>query len=212
MALGLASLLAFPCIAATPTPEALVASLARPAPANTLFAEVRIDAMLAEPLVLSGELAWLGGDHLMRMVISPWHETTDVNAGEVTLQREGKRTRHFSLQRSAELEGVLGSFQALLSGDSKMLLQTFTATVTGDTAKWRLTLDPRDGRLKQRLSSIVIYGAGDEPRCMRMDDTEGGVSVTLFGRLARMALPEPLDLDALEAHCKAVAPAADATP
>ena len=157
--------------------------------------------MLDKPLVLTGELAWLGGDHLKRMVVTPWSETTDVSDGEVTLTRGGHGARHFSLSRSPELESVLGSFQSLLSGKSAGLLKAFEATVAGGNAQWTLTLVPRDQRLKKHIATIVVYGADKEPRCMRIDNADSGNSLTLFGRLSLQPLPQPITAAALEEMC-----------
>lgn len=200
--MSLALLLAWSCQAASRTPEALVASLAQTPPANALFKEVRFDPMLDKPLVLTGELAWLGGDHLKRMVVTPWTETTDVSDGKVTLTRGDHRPRHFSLSRSPELESVLGSFQSLLSGESAGMLKAFEATVAEDGPQWTLTLVPRDERLRKHVATIVVYGAGTEPRCMRIDNAESGNSLTLLGALSLAPLPDPVTSAALETMCQ----------
>lgn len=202
---SLALLTAWTCHADSLTPESLIGSLARPAPANTLFKEVRFDPVLSEPVVLSGELAWLGGDHLKRIVVSPWSESTDVDRGEVTLSRQGHGTRHFSLTRAPELEGVLGSFQSLLSGNSKQLLKFFSAEVEGDRDGWTLQLVPREAALREKVARIDVFGADQAPRCMRIVNADAGSSMTLFGVLARQPLPAAVSEESLQGVCQAPA-------
>src|ERR1700735_1380021 len=51
--------------------QTLISALGRPAPAPTALAEARFMQVLDRPLVVSGELAWLGGDQLQRRVDQP---------------------------------------------------------------------------------------------------------------------------------------------
>lgn len=185
------------------TPAALIASLAQPAPAHTKFTEVRYLAMLDTPMVLRGTLSWFGGDHLQRSVELPFSEVTDIREGEVTVQREGEPPAHFSLRRAPELEGLLGSFESLLSGNSKTMLESFAVELKGDKTHWKLVLDPRDKRLKKHVLGLVVYGAGNEARCMRMDEADGDLSITLLGTLASIKLPKSPKAAALIRECTA---------
>ncbi len=69
--------------------------------------------VLDKPLVVSGELAWLGGDRLEGRVDKPTKETSTIADGEVTQEREGKKPRSFSLKRAPQLQVLLDSFVAL---------------------------------------------------------------------------------------------------
>src|SRR5471032_1701128 len=70
--------------AASSSAQALISALGQPAPARTAFAEARFMQVLDRPLVVSGELAWLGGDQLQRRVDQPSQETATIADGEVT--------------------------------------------------------------------------------------------------------------------------------
>lgn len=184
------------------TARALVTSLGRPAPARTPFAEARFMKMLEQPLVVSGELAWLGGDRLERQVEHPNREVATIADGEVTQQREGREPRRFSLKRAPQLQILLDSFVALLGGDAMRLEQSFNVQHTGDDATgWTLTLTPRDARLAQSVSRIEIDGRGNEPRCMRMQEADGDLAVDLLGNLAAK-MPAAPTRDALAALCR----------
>jgi hypothetical protein len=188
-----------------PSPSAsaaLIAALGRPAPTRTAFAEARFMRVLDRPLVVSGELAWLGGDQLQRRVDHPQPETATIADGEVTLQRGGKHPRHFSLSHAPQLQVLLDSFVALLGGDAARLQQAFQITQTGDrTDAWTLTLVPRDAKLARSVAGITIDGRGTQSRCMRMQEADGDLAVDLLGPLAAKMPAQPTR-EALQALCQ----------
>ncbi|WP_448102914.1 LolA-related protein [Luteibacter jiangsuensis] len=195
LALLTSLLLPLTCLA-TPTPDAddakaLIASLNRPAPARTPFAEARFMRVLDKPLVVSGELSWLGGDRLERRVEAPTKEVSTIADGEVTQEREGKKPRSFSLKRAPQLQVLLDSFVALLAGDPSRLGQSFDVTLGRDADRWRLTLTPRDARIAKQIAGIHVYGTGQLARCMRMDESDGDTSIDLLGDLAAKMPAEP---------------------
>ena len=156
--------------------------------------------MLDRPLVVSGELAWLGGDRLERRVDKPKAETSTIADGEVVQQRAGKSPRSFSLKRAPQLQVLLDSFVALLSGDAARLQQDFAIQQDGDAAgAWTLTLIPRDARVARTVASIVIDGRAGQSHCMHLREADGDLAVDLLGPLAtRMpARPTPELLQAL---------------
>lgn len=178
--------------AATSSAHAVIAALRQPAPAHTAFAEARFLQVLDRPLVVSGQLSWLGGDRLQRRVEHPRAETATIADGEVTQQREGKPPRHFSLKRAPQLQVLLDSFAALLGGDAGRLQQAFEIRHEGDAAgAWTLTLVPRDARVARTVARIRIDGAGNQPRCMHMEEADGDLAVDLLGPLAARMPAQP---------------------
>src|SRR5487761_2512746 len=96
-ALLLATLVPAPTPAATLAPERLIAGLAQPAPARTAFTEVRYVGVLTRPLILRGELVWLGGARLERDVATPYRETTRIDGARVRVVRPGQPPQDFDL-------------------------------------------------------------------------------------------------------------------
>ena len=181
--------------------SSLIAALGQPAPARTAFAEARFLRVLDRPLVVSGELAWLGGDRLQRRVDQPTQETSTIADGEVTQQRAGKKDRTFSLKRAPQLQVLLDSFVALLSGDAARLQQAFDVQQLGDaTGVWKLTLLPRDPKVAKTMASITIDGYAKESRCMFMQEADGDLAVDLLGPLATKMPAQP-SREALQALC-----------
>jgi hypothetical protein len=184
--------------------EPLIAALGQPAPARTAFAEARFLKVLDKPLVVSGELAWLGGDQLQRRVDHPNPETASIANGEVTLQRAGKSARTFSLSHAPQLQVLLDSFVALLSGDGSRLQQAFDIRQTGEASgAWTLTLMPRDAKVAKAVASIVVDGNGKQSRCMQMQEADGDLAIDLLGSLAEKMPAQPTR-ESLQALCRGV--------
>ncbi|HET6805719.1 MAG TPA: LolA-related protein [Frateuria sp.] len=198
-------ILVLACSANASAPDAtdtLISKLGRPAPARTAFAEARFMQLLDRPLVVSGELAWLGGDTLERHVTRPHEETARIADGKVTQQRAGKGERSFSLERAPQLKVLVDSFVALLGGDPGRLRQAFAITRRGDAGGvWTLTLTPRDLDVARTVATIRIDGKGALARCMWMQEADGDVAVDLLGALAAR-MPAAPTREALTALCQ----------
>lgn len=185
--------------------EALLASLARPAPEATGFVEVRHSALLVAPMVVAGQLEHRADGTLVRRVESPFHETTELRGENVVVEREGNRPRRFSLDRAPELRGMLASFGALLSGDVATLERHFAVAVHGEPQRWQIELTPRDARLRTRLAKIVVDGTADRPTCFTLTEPDGDSTTMALNVSDPAALPSSLELDALEAWCAGAA-------
>jgi hypothetical protein len=198
----MAALLLAPAICfAAPDLDALLKSLARPAPAVTPFVEVRYSKLLDEPLVVKGQLEYLEDGALVRAVNEPFRERTDIRGETVSLQREGKSPRRFSLKRAPELRSMLGGFSAVLGGGRGTLEKDFNLELTGELPQWTLALDPKAPQMKKYLRDIAIYGSQSEPRCIVVTQPDDESSVMLLGSATQASLPSPLTRDRLGSFC-----------
>ncbi|MFO7531932.1 MAG: LolA-related protein [Candidatus Limnocylindrales bacterium] len=188
---------------AEPGLDALLARLARPAPDTTSFVEVRYSSLLETPIVVSGRLEHRQDGSLVRRVDSPYREVTELRGKSVSVEREGSKPRHFSLNRAPELRGMLASFSAILQGDREMLDRYFVVALQGTDARWEITLVPRDAKLKRRLARITVNGADDRPRCFILEEPDEDASLMVIGVERPDDLPQPLDQKALTAWCAA---------
>ena len=185
-----------------PDMDALLQHLAKPAPATTPFVEVHFSPLLSRPLIVSGELEYDGPESLARTVDKPYSERTRIQGDTVTVTRGSGKPRTFSLQRAPELKTLLGSFAALLGGNRPQLEQNFTLALSGDEAHWSLALTPRDVRVSQRVSRILVSGAAASPRCMTTTAPDGSVTVMLMEAAAGSAVPADIDRDGLNKVCR----------
>ena len=202
----------YPCLAGPPdatatktlAAAAVVASLKRVAPAHTAYAEVRFSGLFDRPLILHGELEYLGPGKLGKRVDSPYHEQTTIADGEATVRRGSGAPRVFPLGQAPELEGFLRGFTALLDGDAGALARDFDLSVQGTTTRWRLLLKPHDDRLARHMNVIEVDGAGAAPRCFRSQETDGDVSVMLVDALATTTLPTRPSRAWIDALCRGI--------
>jgi len=183
----------------------LVARLAREAPARTAYTEVRFSGLLDRPLVLRGELEYLGPERLAKRVDAPYREQVRVADGVASVQRGEREPRSFPLGQAPELEGFLRGFAALLGGDAATLGRDFTLVASGTAARWQLALKPRDARLARRITEITVYGEDATPLCFRTREGDGDVGVLLVERLAGAKLPAAPSQPQVEALCRGIA-------
>ncbi len=161
--------------------------LARPAPMRTSFVELRDSRLLKSPLRLSGEYQRPDDRTLVRLVRTPYIETTTIHDGEATIERAGKAPRTFSLARVPELAGLQASFGALLSGNRELLEQQYEIDAEGTRRQWTLTLKPRHAPLADKVRDIRMYGRGIELRCVETRPLKGETQRTLLAGAARDA-------------------------
>lgn len=181
--------------------DALIARLAKPAPATISFTEVRFSKLLRAPLIVSGDLGYSGPDSLDRRVTTPYREHTAIRGESVKVERDGEKPRSFALKHAPELRGLLSGFSAMLSGDAASLRQTFDVALTGDDDAWHLKLTPTDTKARRRLQQIEVDGHQSEPRCFSMTTADGASSVLLLGDTAREPVPADVTLVALQRRC-----------
>jgi outer membrane lipoprotein carrier protein LolA len=160
--------------------EALEQRLARTPPVSTAFVEYRFSHLLKKPLRSSGTLDYRADGVMVRNVVTPSRETSEVDGDQVRVTRAGKPTRSMSLQRAPQLRVLLGSFRALLQGKLTPLRQDFEVTLVEDATRWTLTLKPKDPTLAKHLAHIDVHGLGDKPACLEALEPDGDGALTLF--------------------------------
>ena len=181
--------------------DALIAKLARPAPASIDFTEVRVSPLLREPLVVSGELEFSGPASLDRHVRKPYREDTSIRGESVRVEREGEQSRSFALKRAPELRGLLTGFSSLLTGDVPGLKRSFDVQAQGTEQSWTLQLVPLDARARKRLQKLEIVGHDATPRCFSLLNGDGGASVMVLGEAAA-GVPANVTLESLQRLCE----------
>lgn len=182
-------------------PDRLIDRLARTAPAMVEFVEARYSPLLREPIVVSGELAYLGPARLDRDVTRPYREHTSIRDESVSIEREGEPLRTFALRRAPELRGLLTGFAGVLAGDSAAVKLSFAVAAKGGDDAWTLELTPLELGTQRRLSRIVVTGAAGEPRCLIVFGARDAATVMLLGA-AVLTLRPDVPLARLLEHCR----------
>jgi len=193
--------------AATPDAATLLASIAQPAPAQTAFFERRESPLLVEPLLLRGQLQQPREGSLIKAVEWPYVERMRIEDDKVSVERDGERTRRFSLKRAPELVAINAGFEAMLDGDVDGLRAHFDLAVLGDAAQWRIDLSPRSPRLAKKVVSMSLLGGGGELRCVDLLQ-QGGEASRMWVGDAVEAAAAASDEAARDALCVAANDAA----
>jgi len=172
-------------------------ALAQPVPSNTRFVERRESDLLEEPLILRGEMARPDADRLVRSVLAPYAERSEIHGERVVVTREDGRERRFSLRRAPALAALRDGLQALLSGDAQALQASFEVTLeeaAGEAADgadaWRFTMRPHAARVAEHIERLEAIGRGDTLRCLLTHEADGSMSWLLLGEASEAEVPD----------------------
>jgi hypothetical protein len=189
--------------------DSILRGLARPAPSSTPFIEARFSPLLSRPIVVSGELQYLGPGSLVRLVEKPHRERAEIHGEAVTVQRGDAQPQHFTLDQAPQMRSLVASFSALLSGDVATLRRSFTLDLHGAPNDWTIGLTPLDPRVHGLIRSILVTGRGGEPRCLTTFQANDDVDFMLLASAARSSVPAQPDREWFEARCRGIQTAAE---
>ena len=88
-----------------------------------------------------GELTFTPPGRLEKRTTSPGAERVLVDGDRITLERGSKRYT-MGLHDQPGVAVLVESIRATLAGDLDGLTRTYSAAVSGDAARWKLTLRP----------------------------------------------------------------------
>ncbi|MDZ7668568.1 MAG: LolA-related protein [Gammaproteobacteria bacterium] len=155
-----------------PAAEDVLARVAAQPGERVHFEERRFNELLSEPLVLQGYVSMDDQGTLTRVVEQPFQERATLDGDTATLQRDG-RERRVSLDRGGAAAAYLRALYALLRGDEAILRERFEMQTSGTAQDWQLRLAPTERRLRRRLESITVRGAGETVAGIRMQRADG---------------------------------------
>jgi outer membrane lipoprotein carrier protein LolA len=164
--------------------QVLFDMLAKHKPGRVSFEERKYLALLDRPVVSSGELAFIPPHTLEKRTVSPRPERVLVDRERVTLERAGK-TRSMGLRENPAVAVLVESIRGTLAGDLASLTRTYSASLEGDAASWRLKLRPLDPSLATLVERIEIAGSQAEVRSVEIFQADGDRSVMSLAPAAR---------------------------
>jgi len=199
-----ATCLAFAAIAMASSSEldSILQRLARPAPSSTPFIEARFSGLLSRPLIVSGELQYLGPGSLVRVVEKPYRERAEIRGNSVTIRRGDAPPQQFSLDQAPQMRSLVTSFSALLGGDVATLRRAFALDLHGSESDWTIGLTPLDPRVHESIRSILVSGSGGDPRCLTTFQANDDVDLMLLADSATGPVPAKADRKWFEARCR----------
>jgi hypothetical protein len=125
------------------------------------FVEQHFLAVLKRPIESSGEMRYDAPDHLEKRTLLPHPEVLQLDAGELTMERNGHR-RVVDLHRYPQIRPFIESIRGTLAGDRNALEGVFHLEFAGSVERWSLTLAPLDGSLARVVKQVRIDGSRDQ--------------------------------------------------
>jgi outer membrane lipoprotein carrier protein LolA len=131
---------------------------------NARFVETRHLHLLNQPQQSSGQLLYVAPDYLQKTTTEPSASRLTIRGDRLTIEQQGQPTRAIALQDYSEIGTMVDSTRAILAGDLPALTRSFTTAFAGSPEGWTLTLEPRDTKLREIVTSIRIQGMRDTIR------------------------------------------------
>jgi outer membrane lipoprotein-sorting protein len=162
---------------AQPGPElnlpALMATLRQVRSSTARFTETRYSHLLNQAQHSSGRLIYVAPDQLQKQTIEPRSAKLTINGDRLTIEQQGQPNRAISLHDNSEVGALVESIRATLAGDLPALTRYFNITPEGDPNNWRLTLVPREPKLRELVASIQIRGERGLVRAVQTTEADG---------------------------------------
>ena len=184
-ALAIGLLLAWPAAAlADLGVTELFETLAKQKPSRATFVERKYLSLLDKPVESRGELSFTPPGRLEKRTTSPSPERVLVDGDRITLERGGKRYT-MGLHDQPGVAVLVESIRATLAGDLNGLTRTYSASVSGDAAHWKLALRPLDPAVSSLVERIDIAGESGRVATVEIFQTDGDRSVMTLTEAGR---------------------------
>ena len=122
---------------------------------NAAYTEERHIHYVTAPVMAAGDLHYRAPDHLEMHVATPKPESFIYQDGVMTVANAG---RDISVESEAMLSALFAALVGTLSGDEARLRDKFDVFFTDDACNWRMTLVPKQERVRAKVDGIEIAG------------------------------------------------------
>lgn len=140
------------------------------------FVERKFSAMLSEPLVSTGTLAYRRPDLVEKTVVSPRAERFRLEGDELVLTRDGK-SRRVRLASEPLLAAFAAGLRGVLSGNAALLAEHHRLSLAGTQAAWTLEMTPLEAEVGRYVERIVVSGREGRVGTLEVREPNGDRSV-----------------------------------
>ena len=148
--------------------DVILESAAVTPPSRVGFREERHNPMLKEPLVLTGYLEYLSDGVLRKTIATPFEESFLIESDRIVIERAGD-VRSLPLKKSRSLRTILGTIEAILSGQTDKIESDFTHEIGGTPRAWSVMLAPVSRSMRRQLVSLQVTGNDRSVTSIRID-------------------------------------------
>ncbi len=156
--------------------DELMAMMARVDTSSVAFEETKYVATLTAPIVRRGTLRYVRPDRLEMHVVSPFFERMDIVADVLTIETK-RGVRQVDLAGEPGAAAWVAGIRATLAGDRLALARHFTLHLSGQAARWTLTLAPLAPALASVIQGITVEGAQAQLTRIEVDERGGDRTV-----------------------------------
>jgi hypothetical protein len=121
------------------------------------YTEQRHVRYVTAPIAAAGSLRYKSPDHLEMIVERPQPESFIYQDGVLSIGRESAG-RDISVESEALLSALFAALVGTLSGDEAKLRDKFDVFFTDTDCNWRMTLVPKQERVRAKVDGIEIAG------------------------------------------------------
>jgi Outer membrane lipoprotein carrier protein LolA-like len=154
----------------------LMALMARVETSSVAFEETKQVAALTAPLVRRGALRYVRPDLLEMRVETPYFERMEIVGNMLTIENK-RGVRQVDLGGEPGPAAWVASIRATLAGDRTTLARHFAFQLSGQAARWSLTLLPLAPALSAVIERVVIDGAQAQLTRIEVDERMGDRTV-----------------------------------
>lgn len=148
----------------------LMQLLAAAPQSEVAYSEKKYSALLREPVVSSGTLAYRRPDTVEKIMLVPRKERFRIVGEELILERKGTE-RRVALSSQPVLAAFAASLRGVLAGDAALLRKHYRLALTGEEPAWQLELVPLDEEAMRYVERILVSGKAG--RIEQIDVREG---------------------------------------
>ncbi len=152
--------------------EQLMSELSQHKGGRAHFVEKRHIALLDKPVQSSGEMLYSPPDRLEKRTLQPKAETMVLDKDQLSLERD-KRKLSINLSARPEAQAFVESIRSTLSGNRRVLEQSYNLKLQGESSQWVLTLVPSEPAISGLLQRITISGNKGQVRHIEYLQTDG---------------------------------------
>lgn len=136
------------------------------------FVERKYLHVLKTPIEDSGTLFYRAPDHLRKDTLQPQIEHLSVDRDRLTIEREGK-TQSLNLDEYPQIWAIIEGIRGTLAGDQAALERYYILTIEGSSDDWKMSLIPRDSKIKDLIRSILIFGNAAHIKRIETEERDG---------------------------------------
>ena len=154
----------------------LMQLLAETPSSEVSYVEKKYSALLSEPVVSSGTLAYRRPDVVEKNMEKPRRESFRIAGQELTFTRNGK-VKRIALSSEPLLAAFAASLRGVLSGDAALLGEHYRLALTGTESDWKLEMTPIDEEITRYVERIVVSGRAGRVAQIEVREASGDRSV-----------------------------------